>query len=172
MRLNRSYRIQAIKFQPLRSPEEEYMIQTAHKTTGAGTLISLALEFPAKEGLARPGRENCPFWWVKGTHRTFPGLTQEPAPCPGRAAPCGWQRGTSQVTKGLHSPRGYQVKAEITHHIFLFPFLPLEAHHEVFLGCLTVTEEGTAENCCKIILVSRMIHRMDTTKASRGILSN
>lgn len=88
MRLNRRYRIQAINFQQQQSPAEEYMNQKkAPKTTGTGTLVALSLELPAKEGLARPGRVKCPFWWVKGMHRgAFPGLTQEPS---GRGAPCG-----------------------------------------------------------------------------------
>lgn len=61
MRLNRSYRIQATNFQQLWSPQEEYTIKKAPQTTGTGTLIGLALEFPAKEGLAKPRRVNYPF---------------------------------------------------------------------------------------------------------------
>lgn len=94
----------------------------------------LGFGIPSKGRISQARRVNCPFWWVKGMNRrAFSGLTREPAPCPGIAAPCG----TSQVAKGLHSPRGHRVKAGITHHVFLFLFVPIEAHHEVFLNWLS-----------------------------------
>jgi len=45
------------------------MIKKTHRTAGTGTLIALALAISSEEGLARPGRLNCPFHWRKGTHR-------------------------------------------------------------------------------------------------------
>ena len=55
-------------------------------------------------------------------------------------------------------PQG--VKAETTHQISLFPLTPVEPLHKWLLGHLTYY--WTAENYCKLILLSGDIHRKDS----------
>lgn len=117
MRLNRSYRIQAIKFQQLRSPQEEYTIKKTSPNHRNWHIDSLGFGIPSKGRISQGRKSELPF--LVGEHtqnRVFPGLCSMP----------------SQVTKGLHSLGGYQAKTEITQCIFLFPFVPIKLSMKYF----------------------------------------
>lgn len=103
--------------------------QKTRKTLGTGTLIALVLAIPAGKGLTKAREAELPFLVEDGD-------TQESSPHAHPGA-CSMPRESSQAAVGLHSLPGYQVKAEITHHIFLFPVVPTEPYHEVFLSRLT-----------------------------------